>query len=284
MKQEKVYRINGFAQIKSFYSWVFNNQDKNVTTNHVSLYVFLINQNNRVNWVEWFKLPYDLGMTGACIGSRNTYYKCIADLSEWGLIEHKKGVNNWRAPLIKLCLLKNEQLPEQVPVPLPEQVPVPLVIQLPIQLPIHKYKLLTSNIKLITDNLNDVLNFLKNKKSNPDFIDDIIFLFKKEYEEANDIEYSVLNKGKERAAAAKILKEYKKKFPEADTAQAKTALESYFRACVKINDGWLKDNMSLPVLISKFNQINKILRNGKSRSTPGISNTEFNSFVNSIGE
>ena len=36
----------GFEQIKSFYSWVFNNPDK-VKPTHISLYLFLLNQNNR---------------------------------------------------------------------------------------------------------------------------------------------------------------------------------------------------------------------------------------------
>jgi len=64
--------MNGFEQIKSFYSWVFNNPDK-VRPTHISLYLFLLNQNNRAMWVEWFKCPYDLAMQGACIGNKNNY-------------------------------------------------------------------------------------------------------------------------------------------------------------------------------------------------------------------
>jgi len=154
------YRINGFEQIKSFYSWLFNNQDKNISTSHVSLYLFLINQNNRNNWVEWFKCPYDLGMSGSCIGSRNTYYKCLEDLKKWELIDYQKGINNYKAPLIKLCLFKNEQLTEQVPVPLSEPLTEPLTMPLSEPLTEHIYKLLTINLKRITDNLSDVVKFL----------------------------------------------------------------------------------------------------------------------------
>jgi hypothetical protein len=161
MKPEYLYRINGFDQIKSFYSWLFNNQDKEVNTSHVSLYLFLVNQNNRSNWVEWFKMPYDLGMAGSCIGSRNTYYKCLSDLQEWGLIEYQKGTNNYKAPIIKLCLFKNEHLTEQVPIPLSEQVLVPLTEHLTEPLTEHIYKLLTDNLKQITDNLPAVIDFLK---------------------------------------------------------------------------------------------------------------------------
>jgi len=161
------YRINGFEQIKSFYSWVFNNQDKDVNATHVSLYLFLINQNNRANWVEWFKCPYDLGMAGSCIGSRNTYYKVLEELKNWGLIDYQKGINNYKAPKVKLCLFKNEQVTEQVPVPLCEPLSEPLYEQVVIPLcePLseHIYKLLTNNLKLITDNIEDILIFLNDK-------------------------------------------------------------------------------------------------------------------------
>ncbi len=171
MKDSKIYRINGFEQIKAFYSWVFNNPDK-IRPTHISLYLFLINQANRSNWAEWFKCPYDLAMQGACIGNNGTYYKCLDDLQKWGLIEYKKGINNYKAPLINLiCLYDNEQLSEQVTVPLSEQVTEQQYVQLTEQLPVHIYKLLTNNIKLITDNLERVIVFLsEQKKENLYFI------------------------------------------------------------------------------------------------------------------
>jgi hypothetical protein len=102
------FRINGFCQIKAFYSWLFANQDKGVSSNDISLYMFLINQNNRNNWAEWFKCPFDLAMTGASIGNKKTYYNCLVKLNDLGLIEYKKGVNNWKAPLIKIVILYDE--------------------------------------------------------------------------------------------------------------------------------------------------------------------------------
>jgi len=188
------YRINGFDQIKALYSWVFNNQDKPINTTHISLYVFFINQNNRSNWVEWFKCPYDLGMTGSAIGSRNTYYKCLADLKEWGLIDYQKGINDYRAPLIKLLMLKNEQvqvpLSEQAPVLLPEHLPMPLCEHLPE----HIYKLITDNLKQITNNEKEFFDFVLNlgkKKTDysfvaPEFKDcfDLWMSYKKERRES----------------------------------------------------------------------------------------------------
>ena len=137
-------KINGFEQMKSFYSWVFENPDKARAT-IVSLYMFFLNQNNRAMWTEWFKCPYDLAMQGGCIGSKSTYYNCLKDMQKWGLIKYKQGENLHKAPLIKLIYLSKS---EPLTVPLSEQVTAPLCEPLS-----GKYiKLITDNLKLITDN------------------------------------------------------------------------------------------------------------------------------------
>ena len=147
-------RINGFNQIKAFYSWCFDNQDKQIKPQHISLYLFLLNQNNRANWIEWFKCPYDLAMTGSCIGSKKTYYKCLKELQEWELIEYTKGVNDWKAPLIKLEVLKcTSSVPQSEPLPIPQ--PTPQGILLPIPQGTKRYKLVTDNLELITEKIED---------------------------------------------------------------------------------------------------------------------------------
>jgi hypothetical protein len=138
-------RINGFEQIKSLYSIVFS-QEYDFTPQHISLYVFFINQNNRNNWVEWFKCPYDLAMAGACIGSKKTYYKCLNDLQEWKLLQYEKGSNNWKAPKIKLAVLKCTSS-DTSSVPQSEPLPTPLPTQAVEPLPTHIYKPITNNLK-----------------------------------------------------------------------------------------------------------------------------------------
>ncbi len=168
------YRINGFDQIKQFYSAVFE-QKHNIKPQHVSLYVFLINQNNRNNWVEWFKCPFDLAMSGACIGSKATYYKCLKDLQDWGFIKYEKGVNDWKAPKIKLEVLKCTPT-DTATVPQSE----PLPIQAAEPLPIHIYKLITDNLKPITDNFSVVEKFVSNlncETTNTKSVDEIYSLY-----------------------------------------------------------------------------------------------------------
>jgi hypothetical protein len=99
------------------------------------------------------------------------------------------------------------------------------------------------------------------KKAEIDFIDQIIKLFIDAHGD-----YIIINNGEERKMAAKILSIYKNKYPDANSEETLAALKNYFYSCVNISDPWLKTNMSLSIIVSKFNQINKILKNGTNKS------------------
>lgn len=124
-------------------------------------------------------------------------------------------------------------------------------------------------------------NISKLPSKSADFIDQIIDCFVTEHGN-----YEILNRGKERAAASKLLQQYHKKFPAANSEETLHALKTYFSACVKIDDNWLRENMSLPIIISKFNQINTILRNGKLRghSSKASDNSTVEDIVRSQGK
>jgi uncharacterized phage protein (TIGR02220 family) len=160
MGADMEYRINGFDQIKAFYSEVFNNIH-DFTPQHISLYIFLINQNNRNNWVEWFKCPFDLGMAGSTIGNKKTYYKCLEDLKEWKYIDYKKGTNEWRSPQIKVEVL-NRTATYTATVPQGTPLPIPLPTTLPTSQVGRdsNYKLLTSNLQPILDNIEKILVYV----------------------------------------------------------------------------------------------------------------------------
>lgn len=255
MKPDQTYRINGFEQIKSFYSWVFNNVDLRITPQHISLYLFFVNQNNRLNWAEWFKCPMDTSMAGSCIGNKKTYYNCINDLIKWELIEYQKGANEWKSPMFKLVVLNSTPNGDST-VPLS----IPQVIPLPTPLPYRVYKLLTDNIKLITDNLDEVLIFLKSRDGSLDFLDQIIETFIQEYGD-----YKILNRKKEREYAGMILKEYKSNNPDSDEGKTINDLRVIFNGCVNIDDKWKRDNMSLSLIANKYNELKQYFKNGKSR-------------------
>lgn len=158
-------KINGFELISSFFSFVFSNQEKGIKPYHISLYVFLWNQNNRLLWVEWFKCPYDVGMMGSGINSKHTYYKALAELQEWGLIQYTKGINFHQAPRIKLAVQKcTSTVPQCEPLPIPQ-----LALQaelLPAPLLGREIKLLTNNLKKVTENIDSILDFLNYRENN----------------------------------------------------------------------------------------------------------------------
>lgn len=101
-------RINFFKQIRGFYSSVMSG-NLDIKPTHISLYMFLLNQNNRVNWVEWFKVPFDTAMNGACINSKKTYYSVLNDLQDFGFIEYEKGSNHHKAPKIRIVPLQADE-------------------------------------------------------------------------------------------------------------------------------------------------------------------------------
>lgn len=82
--------------------------------------MFLLNQNNRTKWSEWFDLSLDVGMKGSCIGTKKTYYDTLKTLEEWGFIRYEKGANEWRSPRISINPLSDIGLE----IPKPEKVEV----------------------------------------------------------------------------------------------------------------------------------------------------------------
>jgi hypothetical protein len=108
-------------------------------------------------------------------------------------------------------------------------------------------------------------NFSGVKKS--DFIDLVIEQFCLSYQEFRETEYQVVNKGKERSSAAKILNIYKEKNSAAGTEKTIQDLRTYFDLCVQVDNTWMRDNMSLSMIVNKYNEINTILRHGKTGKT-----------------
>jgi hypothetical protein len=120
------------------------------------------------------------------------------------------------------------------------------------------------------DTVNDTVNvkeeYLKKANKSPDFIDDILDCFIQEHGS-----YEVMSRGKERTAISTILKKYKEKYPAATSEETLIGLRAYFKQCINISDIWLMNNMSPSIIVSKFNEINKILRNGTNKKSSGAS-------------
>jgi hypothetical protein len=110
-----------------------------------------------------------------------------------------------------------------------------------------------------------------------DFIDSLIYEFKESYEATHNSSYELIAIGKERKSMGVILKQFKTVRPGRSSEQTIKEIRAYFDLCNKIEDSWLNQNMSLSLLVSKFNEINTILRNGSKRKTnqPATSDREL---------
>jgi hypothetical protein len=89
----------------------------------------------------------------------------------------------------------------------------------------------------------------------PDYIDQVVITFLSVFPD-----YEILNRGKEREAAGRLAKIYRQKYPKAKTEDALAAFVIYFNACKNIDDQWMIRNMSLPLIMSKFSIINRLIR------------------------
>jgi len=97
-----------------------------------------------------------------------------------------------------------------------------------------------------------------------DFIDQIILAWQEVHSIVRKSDYAITARGKERAAAGKVLDIFKKKYPEDNSEMIMNRMREYFAKCLNISDDWLWKNMSLPIIISKFNEINTTLLNGRN--------------------
>lgn len=113
-------------------------------------------------------------------------------------------------------------------------------------------------------------------KEEKDFINEIIDVFTESYFKSRGVPYLLANVGKERAAAGKLIAVYKKQYPESDSQETLLGLSDFFARCLEIKDTWLYNNMTLPIINSKLNEITQTLKNEKvSRNNRGATPEEL---------
>lgn len=118
---------------------------------------------------------------------------------------------------------------------------------------------------LLTTNKNDKNDKNERSKERDDFLTKIIRAFQDSYFDVFQNEYVIMGIGKERSAASKLVKSYKTKYPDSTSDETIHELRDYFISCCEIQDDWLRKNMSLPIIVSKFNEINNTIKNGKQK-------------------
>lgn len=101
------YKPSGYNYSRVWFDFALYNPGT-VTGNHTALYLWLVELNNRLKWLDSFGLTYREGMDGMSCKSRTTYNKCFKNLIEWGFIKIvKKSRNQYEANIIAIS--KNVQ-------------------------------------------------------------------------------------------------------------------------------------------------------------------------------
>ncbi len=118
----------------------------------------------------------------------------------------------------------------------------------------------TSNSKLHTEittvNYNNKDN--SSAENSSDFIDQIINIFSDLFYQSRGFEY--VKSGKDRKAVGSLLKQYKAKNPNSNSEQTLKDFGTFFKQCLAIDDKWYSENMTLPIINSKINEIRVMLK------------------------
>lgn len=86
--------MNYIRHLRSFFNRV--EEDANITSHHISLYMALFNLWNVNRFRKRFEVNRIDLMAMSRIGSRNTYAKCMKELHDWGYIVYSPGANRYQ--------------------------------------------------------------------------------------------------------------------------------------------------------------------------------------------
>jgi hypothetical protein len=94
--------VNYIQLINAF--WEKHETDQNLKATSITVYMALVQINNRTGWKDKFRVTFGqvLNMTNI---SKNTYYSAIAELVEGKYIEYEKGPNQYQAATFKTIML-----------------------------------------------------------------------------------------------------------------------------------------------------------------------------------
>jgi len=86
--------MNYIRHLRGFFDRL--EEDANITSHHISLYMALFNLWNLNRFRDKFDINRLDVMSMARIGSRNTYSRCMKELHDWGYIVYSPGANRYQ--------------------------------------------------------------------------------------------------------------------------------------------------------------------------------------------
>lgn len=103
--------MNSYDLSRQWFDFAFENPEL-ITGNHAAVYLWNVELNNRMGWVEKFASPASQSMAACGIKSYNTYKKIFQDLVEWGFISVITEAKNQYSACI-IALSKVDKAPDK---------------------------------------------------------------------------------------------------------------------------------------------------------------------------
>lgn len=119
----------------------------------------------------------------------------------------------------------------------------------------------------------------KSVQKSTNFINNLCDQFYDAYYNSRGVDYLKKHSGKDRSAMGSMLQEFKKKNPGVSSDETLRSFSMFFIAIMQIKDSWYYNNISLPIINSKLNEINQIIRN--ERKSKRVGDDEIKQIVDS---
>ena len=104
---------NGYQLTKAWFDFILNSSEV-TTTLHTSLFLWIVELNNRLQWKDVIGLPTDYSMQASCMKSYKSYKNTLDDLIKWGfVILVSKSHNQHTCNQIAL-VFNTEAIPKQI--------------------------------------------------------------------------------------------------------------------------------------------------------------------------
>lgn len=271
MKKE-YNQLSGYELSKNFFDWAFENPEK-VAPGHVAVFFFSIEHYNRMGWKEKFGFPSQMVMDAVGIKKHGTYIKYFNDLVEWGFfILVQKSLNQYSANIISLsnALPKNGKALGKA-VAKHGAKHGNSTGQSTGQSKGSIDKLITNNLEPITNNQYfSPASAGAEKKSELIFWKNFVDVWNEWYKTKFNDSYNYMKKDFAHLKKLYLFLEKRasdKKFEF--TEENLLAAFKFFLNKAWEKDDWLKNNFSIPNLLSQFNQIANGTNQKNGKQQPG---------------
>lgn len=99
--------MNWYELSRSIFDYAFEHKECGVY--HISIYLWIVELNNRMGWKKEFWVPSHDTCDWLSIWNKNTYLSAIKDLEKWGFIRIvKESKNQFSATIVTICRIKSD--------------------------------------------------------------------------------------------------------------------------------------------------------------------------------